>query len=543
MRMPIGAPSGFGTLLLFLALIGGFAEASDPDFRYVVRAGDNPWNLTQRYLKSIDYWPRLQTYNNIENPTRIPPGTVLLIPVGWMRGDSVSPRITDLNGEVSAESKGEQTTLAPGMLIKPGSLIRTGADSSFTLAFPDGSTTLVGADAEVRLKRVTKVRAGGAQQVEMELLDGELENRVESRHRSGGRFLIRTPSAVAAVRGTDFRAAADASTTRIETLAGEVALSNKRGRITLAAGAGSRVERDGRPESASRLLPPPDLSALPVRIEKLPFEHALPHVAGARAYRSQIAPPGGFSSIQSDRTSPVAAAVGGGALPDGRYRIRVRAIDERGIEGGDAEAQIEIDARPEPPFPTLPEPEGVAAENQVRFGWAGVPQALGYHFELSSDREFSSKLVSEEDLTESSLSLAGELAAGEYYWRIAVSTPDEGRGPFSDPQRFRRLEAGPEPEASTAAGTMTLRWREIPTAQSYRVQISSSSDFANPSHEVETAEPRLAIDTPPPGTHFVRVRHVEADGGMGPWGPAQTVDVAQRLWPALLFTIPLLFLL
>src|SRR5574337_460403 len=35
------------------------------DVHYVVQAGDNPWNISSRYLRSMDYWPRLQEYNAI----------------------------------------------------------------------------------------------------------------------------------------------------------------------------------------------------------------------------------------------------------------------------------------------------------------------------------------------------------------------------------------------------------------------------------------------------------------------------------------------
>lgn len=38
---------------LLLAACAGPALAED--FVYVVQPGDNPWNLTRRYLKSIDY--------------------------------------------------------------------------------------------------------------------------------------------------------------------------------------------------------------------------------------------------------------------------------------------------------------------------------------------------------------------------------------------------------------------------------------------------------------------------------------------------------
>ena len=41
-------------------------------------------------------------------------------------------------------------------------------------------------------------------------------------------------------------------------------------------------------------------------------------------------------------------------LADGRYRVVIRAIDAEGLEGADAEARLELDARPEPPIAQAP---------------------------------------------------------------------------------------------------------------------------------------------------------------------------------------------
>ena len=86
---------------LALALCGSAAVAQD--FVYIVRAGDNPWNITRRYLKNIDYWPRIQDYNQILDPQAIRPGTVLRIPVAWMRGERTSAYIVDVRGEVEQQ--------------------------------------------------------------------------------------------------------------------------------------------------------------------------------------------------------------------------------------------------------------------------------------------------------------------------------------------------------------------------------------------------------------------------------------------------------
>jgi len=73
-------------LVIGLALLGTVLPAlAQNDFEYIVRPGDNPWNITARYLKSINYWPRIQRYNNILEPTAIVPGTRLRMPTAWMR--------------------------------------------------------------------------------------------------------------------------------------------------------------------------------------------------------------------------------------------------------------------------------------------------------------------------------------------------------------------------------------------------------------------------------------------------------------------------
>lgn len=59
-------------------------------FIYVVQPGEDPWNLTHRYLKSVSYWPRIQDYNGIADPIPIQPGAKWLILLGWMPGTMVS---------------------------------------------------------------------------------------------------------------------------------------------------------------------------------------------------------------------------------------------------------------------------------------------------------------------------------------------------------------------------------------------------------------------------------------------------------------------
>ena len=42
--------------------------------------------------------------------------------------------------------------------------------------------------------------------------------------------------------------------------------------------------------------------------------------------------------------------------------------------------------------------------------------------------------------------------------------------------------------------------------------------------------PELVLDKPPHGTYYLRVRTIEADGFVGPYGSAQQFKVSLSLW-------------
>lgn len=526
---------------LYLLLCG--AGASAADYVYVVKPGDNPWNLTQRYLKSVDYWPRIQAYNHIDAPTHIPPGTLLRIPLAWMRAEATDARVLEVSGTAERESAGRTEPIVPGMGVGEGALIRSGDDSSLTLEFPDGSRSLVGANTEIRVHRLQRLRASDGQQTEIELRGGELENNVE-RANPGGRYIIRTPAAVAAVRGTGFRVAADARSMRTETLEGKVAMTNRRGGVLLPAGTGSYTTVGEKPRAASPLLPAPDLSSLPGIIDRVPFRLPIEPVAGATGYRTQIAASASFAALLSDRTAADAAVQGSAALPDGTYRMRTRAIGAHGLEGHDAEREIIIDARPEPPFPSQPAQDGFVTEAAVRFAWAHDPGARSYHFQLASDPGFVAIAAQSDQLTEPGIELGEALEPGDYYWRVAVSTNAEGRGPYSDTQRFRRPLPGPSTEPPEIdSDTLRLGWRAQQGVERYQAEISSTADFSAPEHRIETTDTALSIPRPQSGTWHVRVRSQEAGAPYGPWSKAQQIEVPYDYWRALWVLLPLLLAL
>lgn len=531
--------------LAALALLLGAAGPGigGEDFIYVVRPGDSPWNITTRYLKSLEHWPRLQRYNRILAPEAIPTGTQLRIPLDWLRSQARPVRIEDLQGRVEVVHRGVPRALERGMAVAEGSLLRTGADGSLTLRLPDGSRSLLGPDSELRLDSARQPAIAPGGQIRMELRSGHVENKVPDKRKSGGRFIIDTPSGVTAVRGTHFRVSEAGQVLRTETLAGEVELRNRAGRSVMKAGTGVSAPAGQPPGAARPLLPAPSLDGLPERIDRLPVSLDLPAVAGAVRYRTQFAPEAGFSVIESDLSAAQPQARAPAELPDGVHRIRVRAVAADGLEGFDAERSILVDARPEPPFPSQPTPGSSVAEERPAFRWARIAEASRYHFQLASDAGFRQLIVERDDLTDNGVELADGLAPGSYFWRVAVTTAAEGRGPFSDPQDFRRPPPGPQAEPPRlGVGTLELRWRASGADHRYQVQLSTDPSFASPEHDLQTDTPALSMTPPSPGVHHVRIRSLEPGNPPGPWGKPQQVDIPRDYWKALLLVVPALFL-
>jgi hypothetical protein len=345
------------------------------------------------------------------------------------------------------------------------------------------------------------------------------------------------------VRGTEFRAVAQGEASVLEVLEGSVVAGNAVGAQAVAAGFGT-VVREHSLAPPSPLPAPPDLAAVPARVERLPIQLAWAAAPGVGTYRAQVF--GSGTRLVLDGVFSEARARWSEDLPDGTYELRVRTADASGIEGRDARTPFTLKARPEPPLIALPRADARIAAEVIEFEWARNPAASKYRIQVADSADFASPRIDRADLTDTRLSLP--LPVGTHHWRLASVRGADDLGPWGDAQTFTRLAVPPpaptqQPPVATSDGLL-VRWTAAPKPGTrFRIQIALDASFAAPLVDQETGDNGWLLAQPQAGVYHVRVRSIDADGFAGPFGQPQQIEVPKSGWEWWWLIVPALLLL
>ena len=116
-------------------------------------------------------------------------------------------------------------------------------------------------------------------------------------------------------------------------------------------------------------------------------------------------------------------------------------------------------------------------------------------------------------------------------------------GPFGDALAFTLIEPSAMAPPALDEKTVRLAWSG-PKDLSHRVQVASEPTFAKPLHDQTVKALQISIDTPGPGTYFVRTLALLPGGKEGPWSAPQRFEVAPPPtdWRPYFLLIPLLLL-
>jgi len=425
------------------------------------------------------------------------------------------------------------------MLLESGNRISIGSQGSAILEYADGSTLFLSHNTQVTLKRLNKFSDSGLADTEVGLKSGRTENRVKTR---GTRFEVNTPSASTAVRGTDFRTSVDredGKLSRIEVLSGAVAVDGAGSSRGISAGFGTTVLQGQPPALPLPLLKAPAFEAPTEHSRTFPVEIRWLAVEGATKYRLQVKEKGSDIPLLDEVTTHTKLSTN--TLQDGRFTMRVRAIDTAGLEGRESMSEFLLDARPQPPLAVTPQSEQIVRTPLPTFGWTRPLGSDKAHFQLAKDKH-STPLIDIQDYPETRFT-PDMLQPGTYAWRLAAQNDDE-QGPFGEYQVFTLKPAPGKPQVASEGDEqhILLRWPTAGDGRHYRVQISDSSDFQTVTEEQVVEEPTWEADRPSMPSYF-RVQTVDTDGYEGAWSTHQMIDPAPRSWYQILLPSALLLLL
>lgn len=520
------------------------AMAADAEWLYGVKAGDTLIGVAETYLTNPNDWPKLQTLNHLPNPKRLAPGSKLRLPVALLKREAAVAEVIHVQGKATRTPKnGELQALATGGSLRVGDTIETAADASVSLRFVDGSRLLLTPGTQVTLTEMLLLGKTGMAQTILELHRGSLENKVAMQQRPAARYEIKSRTLNLAVRGTDFRAAvndADQSS-RGEVMEGTVQANGARGKgVTVAAGFGTQAAA-GQPAAAPQALPPaPDLSRMPTLLQRVPLRFELPAGPSVEGYRAQIFADRSFERLLLDGAFK-GNTMKWADLPDGRYVLRARAIDRSGLEGLNADHEFVLKARPEAPFVSAPLDGKKSYGPDATLRWSESTVARSYRVQVSAKPDFSELLADTAGLTKTEHAVP--LAPGQYYWRIASVAAGNDQGPFSDVQGFtqKKIPESPKMEAPQTDGkTMVFRWPAGEAGSKYQIQLANDPAFTQPAMDRVLTANEIQIARPAPGTYYLHIKTIEADGFAGPYGAAQKLEVPESKWKLLWLLLPLL---
>lgn len=529
--------------LACLCMMGpGVARATDDrsnDYSYRIRPGDTLIDIGESLLEFPRDWRAVGRYNRVANPRRLSPGATLRIPVRLLRREAVKARVTAVTGNVTAND----ARIAAGTDVAGGMRIVTGTASFATVELIDGSRLVLQPGSQVWVDELARHRYAESTESRLRLERGRMESVVVKTPRGRPRFSVVTPTATVGVRGTRFRVAIDdrSISSQAEVTDGDIVVGNGGKSIAVPAGHGVIAEAGGKVSAPIALLPAPDLSGLPALQERTIVRFGFPPVSGARQYRVQVGADPEMRDVLADIMSSAPEAKFAD-LPDGRYNVRVRGIDPRGLEGRDADAPFRLKARPEPPFALAPIGGAKLRADSAELSWSSHPDASHYQIQLADATGFGQPIVDIERVDGTTIMPARKLPPGEYRWRARSVRADGDRGPWGDAQRFVLKPPPADPETPEIGDDeVSFAWSGEP-GQTFLLQLARDAAFTDLVIEQRLNRPSTTVVRPAGGGYFMRVRATDDDGFVGPFTRPQRIEVPPRPWPwwPLLFLLPAL---
>ena len=420
------------------------SSADEARVEYVFKRGDTLIDLATKFMRKPSDYVAVQRSNRIANPRFIPVGKTILIPFRLLKYRPSEASLSAFRGNVSIANGGRVITPVQGLEVAEGSQLATSAGSFLTLQLEDGSRISMPSNSKMRITRLRHILLTDSVDYELAVDSGRMRSKVTPFDKKHDRYRVRTPVAVSAVRGTDYRTRVDeeTGTAYSETIEGAVDVAageriDGAKTVSVPAGTGAAATVTGDLAKADLLTPPELVDPAKVQSEETLKFTIVPRAA-ASGHRVIISSDAGFVDVVAEQLSDSSSIVIPG-IEDGRYFAKATAIGQDGFEGMPAAYSFKRQ------LSTL---SGSAGKGDFgfRFKWTGAGKGKRvYRFQLLQGDKNAIPIVDEAGLTQDVITLS-DLPDGEYYWRVGVTQYS------SDPEDDEVFQKWTDFEKLTVAG-------------------------------------------------------------------------------------------
>ncbi len=496
--------------LLLLSLLSFFLHADD--WSYTVRPGDNLWNITDMLLLDQSYRIRLQEYNKIQNGDVIQPGSLLSIPVPWLKVKPASATLVSFSGtvEIRRADGTSNTSPGPGDQLNAADSVTTSANSSAIVEFADGSRIFLDPETTVTLNTISSFDQNGMIDTSFRLRGGRVESRVIPGAAPETRFRVLTPPAIAAVKGTDFNVAyePDNRKTLAEVSTGLIGMNAAGVEVEVPAGFGSATIQGEAPGKPVKRLPATDLSGLQDRLLTDQVSFSWPTVSGSVFYAVELLESQNSKFVSTHKIEK--SEIQFPSLAINTYTIHVRAVDDIGLRSDVATHVFEVISKPSVPLLNSPTDNSDHVEPVLTFSWEGNSSEGIFNFQLSTIDTFASLLVDSSELQQPSFQ-PPPVIPGAYYWRVSFTDSDGYTSDWSDIRTFTMHEKPGVPtlsDVSLRQEALEIHWDKQSHAIAYQIEISTDNQFAKIIQQQRIEDNNYVLENAPFGLLYLRVASI-----------------------------------
>lgn len=373
-----------------------------------VEEGDTLRNIAQTELGRMGFAPLLAEFNNLVESAPLVQGNVIRVPVFapardeyaeviFVKGDVSLIRSSSIQATAQASVPGTgiadplmATATALGRLerIYSGDTIVTREDGYASVTFSNGSLINLQPGSTVILERLSCLESDDSCVVRVITQSGKVSADVDVRDNQPVEFIITTPYASAAVRGTEFAIDADENL-KVGVTEGIVVIAAEEESVDVEAGFGVVVEPGQAPSQPVELLSAPVFKTVPARLADGDTV-AWWTLQAVQTYAALVSADEAASEafakfeITGDR-------IGFDTIEPGDYYLTLSAVDDNGLEGFTSNTRVtiaDIDTDVEPVTTSVTR-EG----SEYLVAVVDRPDIAGaYEIQISSDESFTDPL-------------------------------------------------------------------------------------------------------------------------------------------------------